>query len=277
MGQYADILALATETARKAGDFVRDARREGLVIDAKSRVDFVSDKDKMSEEIIRNAIREKYPSHLFFGEESTYGESPEEEQARIESFTDEDYVWVVDPIDGTVNYIRNFPQYAISIAVLHRRQLVVGVIYDPLHKDMYYAEKGCGAFVNGNPIRVSEAASAADAIVNTSMPMSSMDLRRKMVAKLPAVSERFQSMRIWNCAALSLASVAAGHSDADYETGIHLWDMGAGIVIVREAGGEITQIDGSPFTLTATGLLASNGKVHAETLEVLNGVSHGKR
>lgn len=271
MGQYSEILELATETARKAGDFVRDARQDGLVIDAKSRIDFVSDKDKMSEDIIRRAIREKYPSHLFFGEESTYGESMEEERNRIESFTDEDYVWAVDPIDGTVNYIRDYPQYAISIAVLHGRQLVVGVIYDPVHKDMYYAEKGCGAFLNGKPIHVSETADALDCIINTSMPTFSMDVRRKMVAKIPGVSEQFQSMRIWNCAALSLASVAAGRSDGDYEAGIHLWDMAAGIVLIREAGGTVTQLDGSPYALTATGVLATNGKIHAAALKALEG------
>lgn len=270
MGQYSDILGLAIRAARKAGDFVHEVRQEGLVIDAKSKMDFVSDKDKMSEDMIRKAIHEKYPAHVFFGEESVYGEAPWMEKCHIESFGYDDYIWAVDPIDGTVNYIRNYPQYAISIGVIHRRQLVVGVIYDPMHDDMYYAEKGCGAFLNGHLIHVTSASCTADAIINTSMPTSSMNVRRELVAKIPRVSEAFQSIRIWNCAALSLAAVAAGHSDADYETGIHLWDMAAGIVIIREAGGIVSMIDGSPYTLSATSLIATNGKIHDETVNILN-------
>ena len=109
---YAEILNLAADAARKAGTFIREARKTGLHVDAKSRIDFVSDKDKMSENMIREMILEKYPDHLFFGEESVYGCTPEEEKAEIEAFRDEDFVWVVDPIDGTVNYIRDYPQYA---------------------------------------------------------------------------------------------------------------------------------------------------------------------
>ena len=121
---YADILSLAENAARKAGIFIREARKTGLHVDAKSRIDFVSDKDLMSENMIREMIREKYPDHLFFGEESVYGDSPEEEEAEINAFTEDDFVWVVDPIDGTVNYIRDYPQYAISIGVVHHREIV---------------------------------------------------------------------------------------------------------------------------------------------------------
>lgn len=267
---YQEILDLAADAARKAGAFIREARKTGLHVDAKSRIDFVSDKDRMSENMIREMIREKYPSHLFFGEESVYGDSPEEERAEIEAFRDEDFVWVVDPIDGTVNYIRDYPQYAISIGVVHHRQIVVGVIYDPFRDELFSAVAGQGAFCNGKPIHVSAAQDAGDAIVNTSMPTNSMQTRADMVARIPAVSETFQSMRVWNCAAISLASVACGRSDADYEAGIHLWDMAAGIVLVREAGGEVSRLDGSPCALTQTDVIASNGAVHAAAVKALN-------
>lgn len=272
---YAEILNVAAEAARKAGAFIREARKGGLHVDAKSRIDFVSDKDQMSEAMIREMIREKYPAHLFFGEESVYGCTPEEEEAQINAFRDEDFVWVVDPIDGTVNYIRDYPQYAISIGIVHHRQIVAGVIYDPFRDELFTARKGSGAFRNGVPIHVSKAEDAGDAIVNTSMPTNSMQTRARMVSKIPLVSETFQSMRVWNCAAISLASVACGRSDADYEAGIHLWDMAAGIILVREAGGEVTQLDGSPCALTETDVLATNGQVHQAALRALNARKDG--
>ena len=267
---YSEILNLAADAARKAGAFIREARKTGLHVDAKSRIDFVSDKDRMSENMIREMIREKYPTHLFFGEESVYGDSPEEETAEINAFRDEDFVWVVDPIDGTVNYIRDYPQYAISIGIVHHREIVAGVIYDPFRDELFTAQKGKGAFRNGEPIHVSAALEAGDAIINTSMPTSSMQTREEMVAKIPPVSEAFQSMRVWNCAAISLASVACGRSDADYEAGIHLWDMAAGIILVREAGGQVTQLDGTPCALTETDVLATNGHVHEAAVKALN-------
>ena len=171
---YAEILNLAADAARKAGTFIREARKTGLHVDAKSRIDFVSDKDKMSENMIREMILEKYPDHLFFGEESVYGCTPEEEKAEIEAFRDEDFVWVVDPIDGTVNYIRDYPQYAISIGVVHHRKIVAGVIYDPFRDELFTALAGKGAFRNGERIHVSSALEAGDAIINTSMPTNSM-------------------------------------------------------------------------------------------------------
>ena len=129
--RYAEILDLAGEAARKAGTFIRAARKDGLRVNAKSPIDFVSDKDLQSEDMIREMIRAKYPDHLFFGEESVSGCSAEEERARIEAFRDEDFVWVVDPIDGTVNYIRDYAEYAVSVAVVHRREIVAGAVYDP--------------------------------------------------------------------------------------------------------------------------------------------------
>lgn len=267
--RYAEILDLAGEAARKAGTFIRAARKDGLRVNAKSPIDFVSDKDLQSEDMIREMIRAKYPDHLFFGEESVSGCSAEEERARIEAFRDEDFVWVVDPIDGTVNYIRDYAEYAVSVAVVHRREIVAGAVYDPFRDELFTARKGGGAFLNGKRIRVSAAGEAGDAIVNTSMPASDMKTRADMVSLLPPVSEAFQSMRVWNCAAVSLAAVACGRSDADYEAGIHLWDMAAGILLVREAGGEVTRLDGSPCALTQTDILATNGKVHAAALRAL--------
>ncbi len=266
---YSEILETAAEAARKAGTFIREARAEGLHVDAKSRIDFVSDKDRMSENMIREIVRGKYPDHLFFGEESVYGDTPAEETAEINAFRDEDFVWVVDPIDGTVNYIRDYPQYAVSIGVIHHREIIAGVIYDPFRDELFTALKGKGAFRNGVPIHVSGALEAGDAIINTSMPTNSMQTRAEMVARIPRVAETFQAMRVWNCAAISLASVACGRSDADYEAGIHLWDMAAGILLVREAGGMVTQLDGSPCELTETDVLATNGHVHEEALKAL--------
>lgn len=270
MEDYSEILGYAVDIARKTGEFVHDARAGGLHVDAKSRIDFVSDKDRMAEDMIRGAIKEKYPDHLFFGEESVYGETLDDEIRQIREFDPDDYVWVVDPIDGTVNYIRDYPQYCISIAVVHGGEIIVGVVYDAFRHEAFYASKGHGAFMNGVPIHVSDAGAAGDGIITTSMPTFSMDIRKKMVAKIPAVSEGFQSMRIWNCAAVSLASVACGRTDADYEAGIHIWDISAGIILVREAGGTVTRLSGDPCDLTQMDVLATNGRFHDEAVRILN-------
>lgn len=269
MEDYTDILNLAISAAEKAGNFVREERQKGLHIDAKSRIDFVSDKDRLSENMIREAVKERFPSHLFFGEESIYGDTEEEEINEIKKFRYDDYIWVVDPIDGTVNYIHDFPQYAISIGVVHHNEIVVGVVCDPVRHETYYAVKGKGAFLNGKPIHVTEIFSVSEALVDTSMPTNSMEMRRKMVKKIPAVSEAFQQVRVWNCAALGLVSVACGRSDADYQSGIHLWDMAAAIIIILEAGGKVSQIDGQPSALTSFDVLATNGHIHEEALKVL--------
>lgn len=266
---YAEILELAAAAARRSGTFIREAREDGLQVSAKSRTDFVSDKDQMSENMIREMIREKYPYHLFFGEESVCGCTPEEEKAQIEAFREEDFVWVVDPIDGTVNYIRDYPQYAVSVAVIHHRRIIAGAVYDPFRDELFTARVGYGAFLNGKRIRVSSAREAGDAIINTSMPTGTA-IRSDMVSRIPPVSGAFQSMRVWNCAAVSLASVACGRSDADYEAGIHLWDMAAGIVLVQEAGGTVTRLDGSPCVLVQTDILATNGLVHTAAVQALN-------
>ena len=267
---YTEILNLAADAARKAGTFIREARKTGLQVNAKSRLDFVSDKDLMSENMIREMILEHYPDHLFFGEESVSGCSAEEEKEQIESFRDEDFIWVVDPIDGTVNYIRDYPQYAVSIGVVHHREIIAGAIYDPFRDELFTACMDGGAFLNGERIRVSAAKDAGDAIINTSMPASSMQTRSDMVSRIPKVSGAFQSMRMWNCAAVSLASVACGRTDANYEAGIHMWDMAAGILLVREVGGKVTRLDGSPCTLIQTDILATNGCVHAAAVRALN-------
>jgi len=270
MGEYSEILKHAISIAHEAGNFVRDARSAGIHVDAKSAIDFVSDKDKMSENMIRNAIRTKYPDHLFFGEESVFGETPGEEKKHILSFSDDNFVWVVDPIDGTVNYIRGFPQYVISIAVIHKRKIAVGVIYDPVHGETFYAEVGCGAYMNGVQIHVSERKKPDEIILNTSIPTSSMDIREKMVKMFPIIANKYQAFRIWNCAAMSLAYVAAGRTDADFEAGIHLWDMAAGIIIVREAGGTVTQINGSEIMLTSDNVLATNGLSHSDIASIFS-------
>ena len=177
---------------------------------------------------------------------------------------------MVAPIAGTVNYLRDYPQYAVSIGVVHHREIIAGAIYDPFRDELFTACMDGGAFLNGERIRVSAAKDAGDAIINTSMPASSMQTRSDMVSRIPKVSGAFQSMRMWNCAAVSLASVACGRTDANYEAGIHLWDMAAGIRLVREAGGKVTRLDGSPCTLIQTDILATNGCVHAAAVRALN-------
>ena len=255
-------LQTAISAAREAGQILLRRKHMRHEIRHKADFDFVTEMDELSETTIRGILTEAFPTHRIMGEEEV-SSSGRDEAELLAELGDDDYLWVIDALDGTTNYIRGLPQFCVSIAMVHNRQLQIGVVYDPVADEMFSAQRGRGAWLNDAGIRVSEVADPAHAIFGMGFPAAELDKRRDTMAKLSRIDMDFVSMRVYNCAALLLCYVACGRLDMSFEMGIHLWDMAGGALLVQEAGGTITRCDGSPFDLFARDNMASNGRFHA--------------
>ncbi len=239
-----ELLAVAEEAAR-AGARELMAWQGRFTSRSKGRHDLVTDADLASEKAIRAVIAERYPGHGVLGEEA-----PAAEQL------DREYCWVVDPLDGTTNYVHGFPCYGVSVAAAHLGRLLAGVVYDPLRDECFTAAAGGGARLNGAPLGVSDAAAVNESLLAVSFPAS---LTRKS-ADLEAflrVAPHCQAIRRTGSAALNLAYVACGRLDGHWAHEIHPWDAAAGVLLVQEGGGVATGSDGRPFELAAGDYLAA--------------------
>jgi len=268
MDDLQTLLESAKQTAREAGSLVRSHLRTHHEVERKSRFDFVTEVDRLSEEFIRSSLSRKYPDHLFFGEEEISSRK-EAEDSIIATLPPDKCIWVVDPVDGTTNFIRGIPQFGISIALVKGGEVLVGAVYDVSLDELYSAKKGGGAFLNDSPIHVSSTNDVLDFIISTSFPAANLVFRHKVLEKLEKHGDEITSLRIWNCASLAVVAVACGRTDAHIEPGIHLWDFSAGKLIVEEAGGMFTDLVGKPFSLYEKHVLASNGKCHDKLLQIL--------
>ncbi len=250
---------VAVKAARAAGNIIlRNLNRvEGLAIEEKSRHDYVSEVDKMAEAEVIKELRRAYPNHGFLGEESGQKGNP-------------DKLWIVDPLDGTHNYLRGFPHFCVSIAFRDHGDLVYGVIYDPLRDEMFTASKGDGAFLNDRRIRVTKRESLAGALLCTGFPYRQ---RRHLGAQLDmtrALLGEAEDIRRTGSAALDLAYVAAGRMDGYFETGLYPWDMAAGVLLVREAGGHCSDFAGKAGMPENGNLIAGNHFVAAAMAKVIS-------
>ena len=254
-------LEVAISAAREAGRILLRRKHMRHEIRHKADFDFVTEMDELSEATIRGMLSTAFPTHRIMGEEEVSSSGRDEAELLAELGEDE-YLWVIDALDGTTNYIRGLPQFCISIAMVHHRRLELGVVYDPVADEMFSALRGCGAWLNDSEIHVSDVADPAHAIFGMGFPAAELDKRRETMAMLNRIDMDFISMRVYNCAALLLCYVACGRLDMSFELGIHLWDMAGGALIVQEAGGSVTRSDGSPFDLFARDNLASNGRFH---------------
>lgn len=267
---YTPYLEVARDAARRAGSLLiqrHDAQHE---VRGKTRFDFVTEMDELSEATIRAILLEAFPDHCILGEEEV-ARSGKDEAEFLRELDARQYLWVIDALDGTTNYIRGLPHFCISIALVHENQLCVGVVYDPTADELFSACRNQGAWLNEAPIRVSEASSPDCSILGMGFPAAELDKRRATMAALKHVEMDFVSLRVFNCAALLLCYVACGRLDASFEMGIHLWDMAGGVLIVREAGGSVTRFDGSDFDLLSRDNLSTNGRYHRALCERLNG------
>ena len=253
------MLNIAVRAARRAGSIINRASLEGGVLEvrAKQRNDFVTKVDHAAEEAIIDVVRKAYPDHGFLAEESgATGEGAE-------------YQWIIDPLDGTTNFIHGFPQYCVSIAVRHRGALAHGVIYDPNRNELFTASKGAGAFLNDRRIRVSKCARLGDALVGTGFPFREVARVDAYCAQLRTMMTSAAGVRRAGAAALDLAYVACGRLDAFWEMGLSAWDMAAGALMILEAGGLVGDLRGDEGYLDKREIACGTPKVFTGLLEAL--------
>jgi myo-inositol-1(or 4)-monophosphatase len=261
MTELARYLNEAKEAALRAADVLASWRRK-FEVKEKGRFDLVTDADLASQRAVQAHLSAAFPGHAFLGEE--------EGASKARPATDAPPTWIVDPIDGTTNYVHDFPFYCISIGLQIAGELVVGVVYEPTRQEMFAASKGGGAWLNEHRLQVSSTATLERALLATGFPP---DVRggEKALDWWRHLSFLTQSLRRTGSTALNLAYVAAGRFDGFYAFDNHIWDVAGGIVLVREAGGLITNIDGSPYDPYTPDALASNAALHPALVEVFRG------
>ena len=252
------MLNIAVRAARQAGNIIARSfpHVDSLSVDTKSRNDFVSDVDLMAEQEIIKVIRKAYPDHAILAEES--GKS---------SKGSEEYQWIIDPLDGTTNFLHGFPQFAVSIALAYRGKLDQAVVYDPISQDLYTASKGSGAQLNGRRIRVTNRKTLEGALLGTGFPFKNQDLLDTYLATFKALFKDTAGIRRPGSAALDLAYVAAGRIDGFWEFDLNPWDMAAGALLVQEAGGKVGDFAGGDDFLDSGNVIAGNLKVFEAMLK----------
>ncbi len=230
-----------------------------LQVSRKGPADFVSAADLRADEVLRHELRKARPDYGFLTEESGSAGGP----------TDAPRRWIIDPLDGTTNFLHGLPHFAISIALEERGELIAGVVYDPAKDDMFYAEKGAGAFHNDRRMRVSSRVRLADSLFATGIPFKGSKNVEQFVAELDIFMRETAGVRRWGSAALDLAYVAAGRFDGFWERGLAAWDVAAGAILVREAGGYVSAVEGGEFALDGRSILAANANLHGELARLL--------
>jgi len=254
------MLNIAIKAARRAGSIINRAALEGgaLEVKAKNKNDFVTQVDKAAEQAIIGVIHAAYPDHSILAEES--GDTP---GARAE------HRWVIDPLDGTTNYIHGFPQYCVSIALEHRGVPTHGVVYDPGKNELFTASRGRGAFLDDRRMRVSKCLRLQDALVGTGFPYKEVSRLDLYMRQLRTMMTSSAGVRRAGAAALDLAYVAAGRLDAFWEMGLSRWDMSAGALLIQEAGGMVADLQGGADFLDRGEIAAATPKVLPELLAAL--------
>jgi myo-inositol-1(or 4)-monophosphatase len=253
------MLNTAVKAARKAGSIITRASSdiERLTIRSKRKNDFVSEVDHAAEEAIIGVLREAYPAHGLIAEESGNDKS------------DAEFVWVIDPLDGTTNFLHGFPQYCVSIGLLHKGVPTQAVVFDPNRNELFTATKSVGAYLNDRRIRVSKVDKIEDALMGTGFPFKEVSNLDEYLRMFRNVTLGCAGVRRPGAAALDLAWVAAGRIDGFWEIGLAPWDMAAGALLVREAGGLIGDFKGEDKFLDSGRVVASNGKIFGAFLQLL--------
>jgi myo-inositol-1(or 4)-monophosphatase len=254
---YRPYQVVAERVALEAGVLLREAY--GRVAAREKRPgDLVTDADLASQRLIAGRLEEAFPDHTLLAEEEGVGPDPSRP-----------FRWVVDPLDGTINFAHGFPFWCVSIALEHEGRLVVGVVHNPLSGETFSASEGAGAARDGRPLRVSGAARLGACLIATAIPTDFPETAEVQMAYFRRFSTGTHSVRRTGSSALNLALLAAGGFDVCYATFMNPWDAAAGVVLVREAGGLVTGLSGGPYDLYGEEILATNGHVHAESLAAL--------
>ena len=253
------MLNIAVRAARRAGSIINRAALDGggLEVRSKRMNDFVTKVDHAAEAAIIETVRKAYPDHAVLAEES--GATPGQAE----------YQWIIDPLDGTTNFIHGFPQYCVSIAIRHRGALAHGVIYDPTKNELFTASKGRGAFLNDRRIRVSKCARLGDALVGTGFPFREVERIELYTRQLKTMMQTAAGVRRAGAAALDLAYVACGRLDAFWEMGLSAWDMAAGALMILEAGGLVGDLRGDAGYLDSGEIACATPKIFSALLEAV--------
>jgi myo-inositol-1(or 4)-monophosphatase len=257
----------AVKAARRAGSLINRGALDidRIAIARKQPMDFVTEVDRAAEQAIIDILKEAYPDHAILAEESGAFE-PKDLAA--------EYTWIIDPLDGTTNFIHGFPQYAVSIGCTFRGQLQHGVIYDPVHNDLYTATRGMGAYLNDRRLRVSKALKLEEGLIGTGLPFGESKHMTRYLRILREIMVRAPGIRRAGAASLDLAYVAAGRLDGFWEMGLKSWDMAAGALMILEAGGLVADFEGGEKFLESGAVVAGTPKVFAPLLAIVQKSAH---
>lgn len=260
------MLNIAIKAARAAGAIINRASMDldALHVNTKAPNDFVTEVDQAAEQVVIETLLSAYPGHGILAEES----------GRSHGARDSEYVWIIDPLDGTTNFIHGFPVYAVSIGLAHRGQLQQGVVYDPARNDLFYASKGRGAYLNDRRIRVSRRSRLAECLIGTGFPFRKGDNFQRYLKMFEQVMQNCAGLRRPGAAALDLCYVAAGYYDGFFETGLNPWDCAAGALMITEAGGLVGNFTGEADFLYQRECVAGNPKIYAQLVQLLAPFSH---
>lgn len=261
--------AVAINCAAKAGEWITTKLGNYASLDLKySSHDLVTEVDKGSERLIKKLVMTHFPHHSFLGEEGVEP-GPEASAKALADMRDEEYLWIVDPIDGTTNFVHGFPFFCVSIALAHKGEVIVGVVYDPIKDELFVAEKGKGAYVHGKRMSVSAEETLRGSLVATGLPADHQYALPVNLKGIQAIAPQVRNLRIAGSAALHMAYVAAGRLSGFWEIGLNSWDLAAGSLLIQESGGVVTDTNGKPYDLSVRNVLASNGRIQDELTQAL--------
>lgn len=260
-----EFLSVAVNAARLAGEVIvanlGKVSRDDISI--KQAFDFVTRIDKESEQLIVNAIKEKFPNHSFLAEESA------------KEINEDKYRWIIDPLDGTTNYIHGYPMFSVSIALEYKEGIILGVIFDPLRNELFTVEKGNGAFLNGHPIKVSTITGLENSLITTGFPFRKKGFIDAYLKLFKNIFDKVSDIRRAGSAALDLAYVACGRCEGFFELGLSPWDMAAGSLIIEEAGGIVTDFGGEKDYLSTGNIVAGTSVLHGDILKEVQNIFKG--
>jgi myo-inositol-1(or 4)-monophosphatase len=258
------INVMAGAALKAARGLIRDfGEVEQLQVSIKGPGEFVSSADLKAEKTLKTELTKARPGYGFLMEESGVAEG-----------SDKSHRWIVDPLDGTTNFLHGIPHWAISIGLAREDEIIAALVYEPLRDEVFWAEKGAGAFVNERRLRVSARRNLADAVIGTGIPFRERGDHESYLKTLAAVMGATSGVRRFGSAALDLAYVAAGRLDGFWEFGLQKWDIAAGILLVREAGGYVTDMEGGHGVLASGDVLAANDHLHLPLARLLKQAAH---
>ena len=253
------MLGFAIETAREAGQLLLEKFGRQISISRKGETNLVTEADLASEALVLERIRSRYPRHSLLAEESGHTTSVDGHSS---------WRWIIDPLDGTTNFAHGYPCFAVTMALEHEGDIVVGVTYDPTRDEMFAVEKGRGASMNNKPIRVSDTAVLKDSLLVTGFPYE-VTKREELTRHLTAFLLGARGVRRDGSAAIDLAYVACGRFDGFWEDGLNPWDVAAGMLMIEEAGGRLSDYKGNVCHHNRPPLCATNGLIHSQMIEIL--------